>query len=136
MHRCRADRDHVFVEHHEAQSTIPLEGMCFEVAHNRFAFPGLEPVIARQRGVVLVDFAVTLLPREEFAAGNTDPLNESGFSELGFGCPIANEVDDLIARVMGNPTAAQGSPSSFFRATYSSDISAMMLSFLTSLASS
>lgn len=85
---------------------------------------------------MLVGFAVALLPREELAAGNTDPLNESAFSELGFGCPIANEVDDLIARVVWNPTAAQGSQCSLFRATYSSDISAMMLSFLTNLASS
>src|SRR5262249_19034988 len=73
---------------------------------------------------------------EEFPALDTDPGDESLRRELGLLGPHTHEVDDLVARVMGNPPAAQGSPSSFFSLTYSSEISAITASFFASLASS
>lgn len=95
----------------------------------------LDPEVARYQGVVLVRLAVAILPVEELPP-DLQPANEALGRQLGLVGPRANEVDHLVARVVGNPTAVQGSPSSFFRATYSPLISAMIESFFASLASS
>lgn len=92
-----------------------------------------EPVVPGHGGVVLVGLAVALAPVEELAASDAEPGDEALSSELGLG-PGPNEVDDGVARVVGNPAVCQGSPSSFFSWVYSCAISAMTLSFLASCA--
>jgi len=54
---------------------------------------------------VLVRFSVPLAPVEELAARDADPLDEAFSSDLGLVGPRANEVDDRVARVVGNPAA-------------------------------
>src|ERR1043165_6854331 len=93
-------------------------------------------MVAWHVAVVLVRLAVALLPGEELAARHADPRDEAIGSDLGLVGPDAHEVDDRVADVVGNPAAAQGSPSSFFVATSSAVTSAITLSFLASLASS
>jgi hypothetical protein len=75
-----------------------------------------QPVVARHVAVVLVRLAVALLPGEELAARHADPRDEAIGGDLGLVGPHAHEVDDRVAEVMGNPAAAQGSPSSIFLA--------------------
>jgi len=91
-----------------------------------------QPVVARDKRIVLVGLAVPLLPLEELATCDADPCDEAIGSDLGLRGPGADEVDDLVSRVMGNPATRQGSPSSFFKCTYSAEISAMTSSFLAS----
>src|SRR5690606_1284009 len=96
---------------------------------------GLDPMIAGHQRVVLVGLAVALPPVEELPPGNTDPANEAVGGDFGLVRPRANEVDDLVARVVRDPAALQGSPEVFFNFTYSSEISAITASFLASFAS-
>jgi hypothetical protein len=93
-----------------------------------------EPVVSRDGPVVLVRLAVPLSPREELAAGDAEPRDEALGDEVGLVGPDANEVDDGVPDVVGNPALGQGSPSSFFSWVYSCAISAMTLSFLASWA--
>ena len=73
-----------------------------------------EPVIARHPGVVLVDLAEALLPVVELAGADADPGEEAADGDLGLVAPGADEIDDLVAGVVGDPAAGQSSPSSFF----------------------
>lgn len=83
----------------------------------------LEPMVARNLGVVFVDFAVPLLPVVVFALANPDPANDSAGRDFCFLFPVRDIVDDFVADVMGNPLACQSSPSSFFNLTCSSSSS-------------
>ena len=74
----------------------------------------LDPVIAGDEGLVLVGSAVTIDPGGELAASNAEPSHDAATDDLGLLGQVANEVDDLVAGVVGNPAAGQGSPSSFF----------------------
>lgn len=88
--------------------------MRVEEVEDRAALVRLDPVIARDERVVLIRLAVALLPIEELPACDADPRDEALGGDVCLGRPSANEVDDLVARVMGDPAAGQGSPSSFF----------------------
>jgi len=52
---------------------------------------------------VLVRFAIALAPREELAARDTDPLDEASGGDFGLVGPRADEIDDRVARIGGNP---------------------------------
>lgn len=93
-----------------------------------------EPVVPRDGGVVLVDLAVAFAPIVELAVSDAEPGDEALSRELGLFGPGPNEVDDVVADVMGSPAVGQGSPRSFFSSVYSCAISAMTLSFLASWA--
>ena len=62
-----------------------------------------EPVIARHPSVVLVDFAETLNPVVILAGADADPGEETRDRDLGLVRPGADEIDNLVARVVGNP---------------------------------
>ncbi len=62
-----------------------------------------EPVIARDPGVVLVDFAEPLNPVVILAGADADPGQEPRDRDLGLVRPGADEIDNLVARVVGNP---------------------------------
>ena len=64
-----------------------------------------EPVIARDPGVVLVDFAETLNPVVILAGADADPGEETRDRDLGLVRPGADEIDNLVARVVGNPAS-------------------------------
>jgi hypothetical protein len=52
---------------------------------------------------VLVDFAETLLPVVELALADAEPGQKACGRDVGFVPPGANEIDDLVAGIMGNP---------------------------------
>ena len=107
----RAYRHHVVVEHHEGQAAIPLERMTVVEFDNGLFFPVLQPPVAGDLAVVLVDFAVTVLPVVELAGAQAKPTQKPTRWKLGAVGPMLDVVDDLITRVMGNPGPVQGSPS-------------------------
>jgi len=45
---------HVFVQHHERQSPIPIQRMAVEVVDDVLALPFFDPVVPRHQAVVLV----------------------------------------------------------------------------------
>jgi hypothetical protein len=71
-------------------------------------------MIARDPGVVFVDFAEADDPVLVFAAGDADPGEEARDRDVGFVGPGADEIDELVARIVGDPTLGQGSPRLFF----------------------
>src|SRR4029079_7672070 len=95
-----------------------------------------EPMIAWHPGAVFVDLAEALDPIVVLAAADADPGHEARNRDVGLVRPGADEIDELVARIVGDPTAGQGSPRLFFSSVCAS-ISSPMTSFLrTSLASS
>ena len=125
----RAAGDDVGIEHHEGQVAIAIERMlACEEADVLFLLVG-EPVVAWDPGVVLVDLAEAVLPVVEFAGADADPGEEAADGDVRLVGPGADEVNDLVAGVVGNPAAGQGSPSSFFSWTCSS-MSSPRTSFL------
>jgi hypothetical protein len=96
-------------------------------------FPILEPPIAGDLAVVLVDFAVTVLPVVELTCAQAKPTQELTCRKLRAVGPMLDVVDDLVTRVVGNPGSVQSSPSSFFSCTCSCISSAITSFFLTSL---
>jgi hypothetical protein len=75
-----------------------------EIAQARDLVIG-EPVIARLPGVVFVDFTEACDPVLVLAAGDADPGREARDRDVGFIAPGADEIDDLVARVVGDPAA-------------------------------
>jgi hypothetical protein len=96
-------------------------------------FPVLEPPIARDLAVVLVDFAVTVLPVVKLTCAQAEPTQELTSRKLRAVGPMLDVVDNLVTRVVGNPGSVQSSPSSFFSWTCSCISSAMTSFFLTRL---
>jgi hypothetical protein len=55
--------------------------------------------------VVLIDLAEAQDPILEFAAGDADPGEETRDGDVGFVSPGANEIDEVVARVVRDPAA-------------------------------
>jgi hypothetical protein len=72
---------------------------------NAFFFVVGEPVIAWHQGVVFVDLAEAFLPVVELAGGQADPGQEATRRDAGLVAPVADEVNDGVADIVGNPTA-------------------------------
>jgi hypothetical protein len=64
-----------------------------------------EPVIAWHPGVVLVDFAEALAPVVILAGADADPGQETRDRDVGLVGPGADEIDDLVAGVVGDPAS-------------------------------
>jgi hypothetical protein len=62
-------------------------------------------MIAWHQGVVFVDLAEAFLPVVELAGGQADPGEEATSREAGLVAPVADEINDGVAGVVGNPTA-------------------------------
>src|SRR5262249_52080064 len=123
-----AGRD-VGIEHHEGQPPVALQGVLLMEVEDGLLLLGLQPVVARDPGVVLVGLAVARLPVVPLAGADAQPDEEAGDGDAGALRPAVDEIDDGVAGVVGNPGASQGSPSSFFSWTCSS-ISSARTSFL------
>ena len=102
------------VEHHESQPPIAFERVVAGEGADAFFFVIGEPMIARHPGVVFIDFAEASFPVVKLAGADADPREEAGRGDIGFVAPVADEIDDLIADVVGDPLAGQGSPRLFF----------------------
>lgn len=131
----RTDGDHVLVEHHEGQPAIALQRVLLLEVEDRLALAGLQPEVSRDLAVMLVGLAIALLPTVELRWREPQLGEERPDGQLGDLGSAADEIDNLVAQVMGNPAVLQCSPSSFFTLTNSSDISAMTLSLRRSLCS-
>ena len=132
----RAAGDLVGIEHHEGHAAISFERMGAGEEPDPFLFVVGEPVVAGHPGVVLVDLAEALLPIVELAGTDADPGQEARDGDVRLVAPGADEIDDGVAGVMGDPAAGQLSPRLFFSRTCSSMSSARTESLRWSLASS
>jgi hypothetical protein len=116
----RATSDDVGVNHHEGEPAVALQGKEFLEVEDGFAFLGFEPVVAGDPGIMFVDLAVAVLPRVPLGSGQAQPQQKASDREAGLVGPTADEVNDLIAGIVGNPESGQSSPRSFFSWTCSS----------------
>jgi hypothetical protein len=114
--RAHGDLAAVVIEHHERQPTIAVERASVVVVDDRLSLPLLDPVVAGHLAVVLVGFAVALLPVVELALRDPQPSHEMLDRNLGETRPSRDKVDDRVAQIMGNPAVGQSSPSSFLSA--------------------
>jgi hypothetical protein len=62
-------------------------------------------VVAWYQRVVLVGFAEAVFPVLELALGQTDPDDEATGRQAGLVAPGADEVDDGVACIVGDPAA-------------------------------
>lgn len=129
-------RGDVVVDHHEGESAIAFEGMLACVGADLLLFVVGEPVIARHPGVVFVDFAEAMFPEVELAGADADPAEEARLGDVALLGPGADEIDEVVADVVGDPLPGQSSPRLFFSEVCSSMSSAMTSFLRASLASS
>lgn len=130
-----ADGDNIVIKHHERESAISFERMFVVVVQDGLSFPVFEPEVPRDHGIVLVDLPIAVLPLVELAGAQIQPVEQLFGRQFGTLGPVADVIDDLVSRVVGNPASFQSSPSSFFARTLASISSEMTSFFWTSLAS-
>jgi hypothetical protein len=93
------------VEHHEGQAAVALQGEEFMEVEDGLLLRVLEPVVARDPGVVLVGLTVAVLPGVPLGGGQVEPYQEAGDRDAGLAGPAVDEIDDLVAGVVGNPAS-------------------------------
>src|SRR5215470_8304222 len=81
-----------------------------------FFLPQLQPEIAGNPTVVLVDAPVPLPPVIELAGGHAQPMDKPSDTDLSAFRPASDEIHDLVPHIMRNPVAGQSSPRLFFSA--------------------
>jgi len=64
-----------------------------------------EPVIARHPGVVFIDLAEARDPIVKLADADADPGAEATQRDARLVAPVADEIDDLVTGIVGNPAA-------------------------------
>jgi hypothetical protein len=101
----RAAGDDVGIEHHEGHAAIPFAGVLAGKVADASDLVVAKPMIAWHPGVVFVDFAEAGDPVLVLAACDADPGREACDRDVGFIAPGADEIDDLVARVVGDPAA-------------------------------
>jgi len=101
----RAYGNDIPVKHHEGEPSIALKGVIVIKTNDGLPFPLFQPEIARNGGVMLVDFAVTFDPCVELALADIKPADESIDRDAGFIAPCAGEVNYGVSGIMGNPNA-------------------------------
>jgi hypothetical protein len=87
------------------QPAIALQRMPVVEVEDRLLLPGLEPVVARNQGVVLVDLAVALSPVVELRQCDAQPEHEQLDGQLRAPAPMVDEIDDFVTGVVGNPAS-------------------------------
>jgi hypothetical protein len=93
------------VEHHESQSAVALQRVVGVEVADRLLLVVLQPVVARDPTVVLVGLAVTVLPGVPLGGGQAKPDEEAQNGDTGFVGPAVDEINDLVAGVVGNPAS-------------------------------
>jgi hypothetical protein len=110
----RAASDGVGIEHHEGHSAVAVERVTTSESDDAQFFIVGEPMIAWDPGVVLVDLAEATFPVVELAGADADPADEATEGDFGLVAPGADEIDDGIAGIVGDPATLQLSPRLFF----------------------
>jgi hypothetical protein len=95
-HARRTDRHNVSVQHHERQPPIAFQRILQMEIDDRFFLPQLQPEIAGNPTVVLIDAPVALPPVVELAGGDPQPVNESPDADLGLLRPAPDEIAGAI----------------------------------------
>ena len=102
----RAASDDIGVEHHEGQAAIAFERMSAGRRRRCGAFSS--SVSQWSRGTQAL-CSLTLPKRCDpvvvLAGADADPGQEATDGDLGLVAPVADEIDELIAGVVGNPAA-------------------------------
>jgi hypothetical protein len=93
-------------------------------ADNGLVLPVIQPEIAGNPAVVLIDLAIALPPVVELAGGDVEPRDELPGADLGLLRPAPDKINNLVPRVVRDPDSGQSSPISFFNATCSAISSA------------
>jgi hypothetical protein len=62
-------------------------------------------MVAWHPGVVFIDLAEALLPVVELAGADADPGQEATDGDVGLVAPGADEIDDGVAGIVGDPVA-------------------------------
>ena len=97
--------DDVGIEHLEGESSIAFEGVSAGEDADAVLLVVGKPVVAGDEGVMLVDFAEALFPVVELAGGKSDPGEEATSRDVGLVAPVADEIDDGVAGIVGHPAA-------------------------------
>ena len=84
-------------------------------ADDGLLLPLLQPEIAGNPAVVLVDLAVAFSPVVELAGAHAEPADEPSGADLGLLRPAPDEIHDLVPHIVRNPDPGQSSPSFFLR---------------------
>lgn len=87
------DSDDIGIKHHVRQATIAIEWMFEMEPDDGVFFPVFEPVIARDRAVVLVGDAITANPFIEGGFIQADHAKQLLVASLGSVGPVIDEVD-------------------------------------------
>ena len=95
----------VGIEHHEGQAAVALQGEERMEVEDGLLLLGFQPVVARDPGVVLVGLAVAALPGVPLGGSQAEPEQEAGDGDAGFAGPAVDEIDELVAGVVGNPAS-------------------------------
>ncbi len=123
--RRRTHGHNVSIQHHEGEPAVALQRELPGKLHDGLALPALNPVIARNPGVVLVGFPITSPPVVELGAGNAHPTHDPQGREPGaLVTPLVDEINHVVSGVMRSPGLGQTSPRFFFKRTCSSMSSA------------
>ena len=75
------------------------------VVEDGLLFPILEPPIARHLAVMLVGLAIARFPIVKLARAEPQPAQQAFGRQLGANRPVADVIDDFVARVVRNPAA-------------------------------
>src|SRR5262249_36441459 len=97
--------DHVGIEHHECHTAVAFIAMGAGERADACDLVVAEPMIAWHPGVVFVDLAEACDPVLVLTAADADPGREARDRDVGFGAPGADEIDNLVARIVGDPAA-------------------------------
>ena len=97
--------DLVGIEHHEGQASVAFERVLTGKDADAFGLVVGEPVVAWHPGIVLVDLAEAVFPVVELAAADADPQEEATDGDVRLVAPGADEINDGVARVVGDPAA-------------------------------
>lgn len=76
-------RDYIGVENHVRQAAIAFQKMLEVEVDDGLFLLLVQPVIARNPGIVFVDFAAPLFPVAIGSIGNSEPLHELQGGDLG-----------------------------------------------------
>jgi hypothetical protein len=98
-------RDDIGIEHHEGESSVAFAGVLAGEDADALFFVVGEPVVTGDPGVMLIDLAEARDPIVILADADADPRQEATQSNAGLVAPVADEIDDLVAGIVGNPAA-------------------------------
>ena len=130
-----AGSHHVVVQHHEGQAPGAFQRKLLMKGNHGPFLPILQPVVARDQTVMLIGAAVAPFPVGVFAGRQFQPRQQGLDGDLALGLPVAEKIDDLVARVVWHPDPFHPTPSVFINFTCSSISSESTSFFRVSLAS-